>query len=48
MYYYDKQKKITYILNLDSDKTYGHALSQPFPIGGFEFIENLSIFIFDV
>ena len=41
---YDKNKKSSYILYLDTNNLYGWAMSQKLPVGGFKWKKNISKF----
>ena len=41
---FDETKESTYIQYLDFNNQYGWALSQPISYGGFEYVEDVSMF----
>ena len=41
---YDKNIESSYLMYLDADNLYGWAMSQKFPVNGFEWVEKLSQF----
>ena len=45
---YDSEKPNTWIMYLDADNLYGHAMSQPLPMGGFRWLNGNEINDFDV
>ena len=45
---YDSEKPNTWIMYLDANNLYGHAMSQPFPTGGFRWLDGNEIDDFDV
>ena len=45
---YDSEKPNTWIMYLDANDLYGHAMSQPLPTGGFRWPDGKEINDFDV
>ena len=41
---YDKNTELMYLMYLDVNKLYGWAMSQKFPVNGFELMEKLGEF----
>ena len=37
---YDSEKPNTWIMYLDANNLYGHAMSQPRPMGGFRWLDD--------
>ena len=44
MKYYHKNKELPYLTYWDVKNSYGCAMSQTFPVGGFKWVENTSPF----
>ena len=42
MIYYDENKEVSYILYLDANNLYGWTMSEPLPVNGFDWMEDLS------
>ena len=43
MKYYDKDKELFYIINVDANNLYGWAMLQKVPVDDFEWVEDVSV-----